>query len=288
MRTISVRTIGVWCGGFLAALVLWGCGSAASISLMYNHADWLMTRQLDNYVDLSSSQKAFVTERLDRILNRHRQEALPRYEAVLGEARARIQRGLTDKDIDWAFAQYETLREDLLSRFVSDGTEFAGLVEETQLIRVRSSLDARLAKQERVLKESFERRQAQRTDAVVTLAREWLGSLDRPQRRQIAEAAMAFPDTWPVFYAHQCRRNEELISLLASRMNDDFPTRFHHWLMRIEDSDDPQFAASTRQLKHQLKGLILALDRIATQTQRKHVLAKLDDLSLTVHRLSRT
>jgi hypothetical protein len=283
-----MRTIGVWCGGSLAALVLWGCGSTSSISLMYNHADWLMTRQLDNYVDLSSSQKAFVTERLDRILHRHRQEALPRYEAVLGEARTRIQRGLTEKDLDWAFAQYETLREDLLSRFASDGTAFAGLVEDAQLIRVRSSLDARLTKQERLLRESFERRQAQRTDAVVTLAKEWLGSLDRQQRRQVAEAAMAFPDTWPVFYAHQRRRNEELISLLTARMNADFPARFHHWLMRIEDSGDPQFAASTRQLKHQLKRLILALDRIATPTQRNHVLAKLDDLSNTVHQLSGT
>jgi hypothetical protein len=287
MKTFSLWIIQVLCGSLLA-LTLGGCGTASSMRLMYNHADWLMTRQLDHYVDLSSSQRAFVAERLDRILDRHRHEALPHYEAVLAQARARIERGLSEKDIDWAFAQYEGLREDLVSRFVSDGTDFAGLVEDRQLIRVRSTLDARLAQQEQELRKSFERRQAQRTDTVEALAKEWLGSLDRQQRRQVAEAAMAFPDTWPVFYTHQRRRNEELISLLTSRTNSHFQARFHQWLMEMGKSDDPQFAASTRQLKLHVKQLILALDRIATPTQRRHVLAKLDDLSHTVHRLSGT
>src|SRR3982751_243644 len=96
--------------GLLVALTaVAGCAS----TLVYNHADWLLLRQLDGYFDLSRPQKAFVSARLDAILDRHRREALPHYEAVIEQVHRRVQSGLTDADLDWAFTQYDQLRVDL-------------------------------------------------------------------------------------------------------------------------------------------------------------------------------
>src|SRR3982750_1254999 len=70
----------------LSFLMLAGCAT----TLLYNHADWLIARQLDTYFDLSRPQKAFLSARLDAILDHHRHEALPRYEAVLQQAGAKL------------------------------------------------------------------------------------------------------------------------------------------------------------------------------------------------------
>ena len=273
------------------ALLLWivvlaGCATTLGTTVMYNHADWLIARQLDGYFDLSRSQKRFVAARLDTILDRHRHEALPRYERVLQEVRARIERGLTDGDLDWALAQYDQLRADLLSRFVPDGTDFVRLVEERQIARVRQALEARLAKQESLLRESPEDRLAKRADRILPLAKEWLGPMSRRQEQEVAGLAMAFPDTLPAFHVHQRQRNERLIALLQSRDRGDITTPLREWLVEQEKDDDPSFLDASMQLKRHIAGLILALDRLATPAQRGHVLAKLDELASTVHRLS--
>src|SRR5262245_31677164 len=104
----------------LFLLTLAGCAT----SLLYNHADWLIVRQLDGYFDLSRSQKAFVYAKLDGILERHRHEALPRYESIVQEVKRRVLQGLTDQDLAWAFSQYDLLKADLFGRFAPDGAEF--------------------------------------------------------------------------------------------------------------------------------------------------------------------
>jgi hypothetical protein len=263
-----------------------GCATTFGTTVMYNHADWLIARQLDGYVGLTRPQKAFVAARLDRILDHHRREALPRYETVLSQVRARVQRGLLDDDLEWAFTQYEQLRADLLSRFVPDGAEFVRLVEASQIGRVRRALEARLAAQEASVRDSSDARLAKRTERILALATEWLGPLTRQQEQEVTRLAMAFPDTLPLFHARQRQRNERLIALLESNTDGDTGARLRAWLLEQEPEEDPTFLEAAAQLKRHIARLILALDHIATPAQRTHVLAKLDELAQTVHRLS--
>jgi hypothetical protein len=273
----------LWCLLFFS-LAVSGCVS----TLVYNHADWLLTRQLDGYFDLSRSQKTFVSARLHTILDHHRHEALPKYEETLQQVTQRIQRGLSGDDLDWAFTQYEQLRTDLFARFVQDGAEFVHGVEERQIARVRKALEQQLAKEEEAGREGLEARLAKRTDRMLALVKEWLGSLTRQQEREVIQRATAFPDTWPVMYVHQQQRNAQLLAVLESRNQKDVSIKLYDWLVNQERSDDPSFLEATSQLKQHLRQLLLALDRIATPEQRRHVLAKLHHLEHTIQRLTRT
>ena len=263
----------------LFLLVLVGCAAP----LLYNHADWLLTWQIDRYFDLTRSQRSFVSGRLSTLLEHHRHEALPRYEDVIRQAATRIQRGLTDEDVEWAIKQYDLLRIDLLVRFAPDGAEFFRLVRDPQLPHVERALHQRLAEQEASLHEPIPTRLAARKERVLKLVREWLGPISNEQERQIAERAMAFPDTAPLIYSHQRRRNDQLMALLNLRMQQDTPDKLRAWL--IDQEADPAYLNATREFRHHLKDLVLALDRMATPIQRRHVIAKLDDLARTVQKL---
>ena len=279
-RTTIIRI--VLCLWLIASAVLSGCAS----TLLYNHADWLLPRQVDQYFDLTRSQRSFVSARLSTLLEHHRHEALPQYETVIHQVATRIQRGLTADDVDWAFAQYDELKSDLFGRFASDGADFLRLVRDSQLPYVKRKLRERLAEQEALLREPVPSRLATRTERMVKLVREWLGPLSREQERKIAELAMTFPDTVPLVYAYQLRRNDQLMTLLELRMQQDSPARLHAWL--IDQEKDPSFLETTREFRRHLKGLFLALDRMATPDQRRHLLSKLDDLAHTVRTLRST
>jgi Family of unknown function (DUF6279) len=266
----------------LASLTLAGC---VATSLLYNHADWLIARQLDGYFDLTRPQKTFVSSKLTGILSHHRHEALPLYESALRQATARVQDGVSTDDLDWAFVQYDHLRSDLFSRFVSDGTEFVRQVNDSQVSRLKRALQSRLARHEALLQEDVSKRLAKRTDRILGLVKEWLGPLSPQQEQEITRLTMNFPDTLPAWYAHQKHRHEQLLALIESRSSDQTRARLEDWLVNQDKDSDPRFAEVTKQLRRQITDLIMHLDRSATQAQRQHFFAKVDELAATIRRL---
>jgi Family of unknown function (DUF6279) len=266
----------------LASLAFAGCVAS---SLLYNHADWLIARQIDGYFGLNRTQKTFVASRLSGILAHHRREALPRYEIVLREAHGRVSDGLTAEDLDWAFAQYDQLRADLFGRFVSDGAEFVQQVNDPQVFRLKQALQTRLAKDEDLLRDDSTKRLAKRTERILGWAREWMGPLSAQQEQSISRLTMGFPDTLPMWYAHRVHRHEQLIALFESRTSEQTAARLQDWLVHQDYDADPRFADMTKQLRRHITELVISLDRSATPVQRRHFLSKLDDLAAMVRRL---
>ena len=266
----------------LATLVCAGC---VGTSLLYNHADWLIARQIDGYFGLNRSQKTFVSSRLSGILANHRREALPRYEGVLRQAGARAADGLTADDLDWAFGQYDQLRADLFGRFATDGAEFVRQVNDPQVSRLKQTLQKRLAREEDLLRDDAAKRQAKRVERMLGLAREWMGPLSALQEQEIARLTMSFPDSLPSWYAHQMYRHEQLVALLESRQSDQTAARLEAWLIHQDQDADPHFAEITAQMRRHITGLVISLDRSATPTQRRHFLSKLDELTSLVRHL---
>src|SRR5438105_12454886 len=105
----------MWCAAGLL-FFLAGC----SIVSLYRYADWIILWQADHYLDLTSEQRHDLIQRLTPLLARHRREAIPQYEAFLIQIRQRVERGLTNQDIEWAFVNYDRLRNDLVNRGIAD------------------------------------------------------------------------------------------------------------------------------------------------------------------------
>src|SRR5689334_3519051 len=230
----------------LASLAVAGC---AATSLLYNHADWLIARQIDGYFGLNRSQKTFVSSRLSGILATHRRDALPHYEAVIRQASDRAADGLTAEDLDWAFVQYDQLRADLFARFVSDGAEFVRQVNDPQVAKLRQTLQTRLAKEEDLLRDDVVKRQRKRTERILGLAREWMGPLSPQQEQDISKLTMDFPDTLPSWHAHQVYRQEQLLALLDARQSNHTAARLEDWLVHQDRDADPHFAEMTSQVR---------------------------------------
>src|SRR6185503_5554575 len=105
---VEWRGLGVWCDAGLV-FFLAGC----TFLSLYRYADWIIPERSDHYLHLTSDPRRDLTQRHTPLLARHRQEAIPQYETVLEQSRQRLERGLTNQDIDWVYANYDRLRADL-------------------------------------------------------------------------------------------------------------------------------------------------------------------------------
>src|SRR4249920_2796338 len=109
------RGLWTWCAAGLL-FFLAGC----SILSLYRYADWFILWQADHYLNLTSDQRYDLAQRLTPLLARHRHEAIPQYETFLLQIRQRLERGLTNQDLDWVYATYDRLRTDLFDRVIAD------------------------------------------------------------------------------------------------------------------------------------------------------------------------
>ena len=96
---------GALLGCLLIVAILNGCSAT---QVIYNRADILIRWYLDDYVTLDRDQQAHFDERLDALLEWHRQEELPEYVMLLDDA-------LVILDTDVSLAATRSMAEDIES-----------------------------------------------------------------------------------------------------------------------------------------------------------------------------
>ncbi len=276
-------------GRLLPALLL-SLTVGCTLGLVYNHADWLALWQLDRYFDLTSTQKRLLGARLTNILERHRAEALPKYRAFLGQLQHALHDELTDEEVDWVFDAYVDLRTDLFELLVEDGAEFLASVDERQLRylarkfqRENTDLADRLAVNQ-------QRRLAERASATIEWVEDWLGPLTPMQEERVRAMSLALPDTLEAWLDYRRDRQRAFLALVRDSAEAGQPPRqpLREWLVYPERGAPVAYLAAREDMRREVRNMALAIDRMITPEQRRHLLAELEDLINDLHDLTGT
>jgi hypothetical protein len=266
----------------LLCLVIQGC----AVSFAYRHADWLMLHKLDQYFDLSAEQRKNLSDRLQVILSRHRREALPQYEAFLIDIRGRLERGITGEDVDWFYASFDRLRDDLFERFVDDGGVFLASIERDQTKTLEQAMQKDNAKAAKLASDPPQERLKKRADNIVEIAKDWTGSLTREQRAQIVQWSLALPDTQPIFFKYRQQRQQQLLDLLHGPRTSEVATRELRDALVHQDRTAPiWYRNAVEEWRAGIKSLVPRIDRMISPSQRRYAIDKLQRLINQVHDL---
>jgi len=272
----------MWCAAGLL-LFLAGC----SIVSLYRYADWIILWQADHYLDLTSDQRHDLVQRLKPMLARHRQEAIPQYETFLLLSRQRLERGLTDQDIDWVYANYDRLRADLFERLIADSSVLLASVDSNQVRSLEAALQRDNAKVARLVQLPAPERLQKRADKIIDWLEDWLGSLSNDQEAQIRQWSLAFPDNQPFWATYQQQRQQELLALLRQPRTPESLTRELGALLVVypDQTAPPAYKDAIRQMRKSIKTMALAIDQQVTADQRHHAVTKLQQLIDQLHDL---
>lgn len=144
----------------ITVCILSGC---STLSISYNHADWIALWKIDQYFDISYEQGASLKPRLVNLHDWHRQEELLLYVDFLQEIHDRWQDGFTVDEIQWIVHRYRTLRDRLTIRIVSEGSPFLVTLDRTQVQYFQSVIDDENRDLLKEIGETPEERLARRT-----------------------------------------------------------------------------------------------------------------------------
>ena len=271
-----------WCAAGLL-FVLAGC----SIVSLYRYADWIILWQADHYFDLTADQRHDLAQRLTPLLARHRHEAIPQYESSLIQIRQRLERGLTNEDLDWVYTTYDHLRNDLVDRVIADSGVFLASVDSHQVRTLEAVLQKDNAKAVRLAQAPALERLNMRANATIDWLEDWLGSLSKVQEARIREMSLALPDTQQFWVTYQQQRQQELLTLLRQPHTPKSVGRDLRSLLAFyPDPTAPQaYQDAVRQIRSAVKTMALAIDQQVTADQRRHAVTKLQRLIEQLHDL---
>jgi hypothetical protein len=265
-------------------LLLNGC----AVAFVYRHADWLMLHKLDQYFDLNVEQRKDLTDRIQAILAKHRREALPQYEAFLMQIQQRVERGLTGDDIEWFYASFDRLRDDLFDRLIMDGGVFLASVNQAQTVTLERAMRKDNEKAARLASGPAPERLKKRADNTVDVVKDWTGSLTKDQRNQIIAWSYSLPDTQPLFFRYREEQQRELLMLLRHpRTPEAAAQKLRAALVHQDQSAPPWYLHAVQDWRMGIKDLAPRIDRTLSASQRRYALDKLQRLIIQVRDLSR-
>lgn len=279
---VGRRGLWMWC----AAGLLFFLAGCSSLSL-YRYADWIILWQADHYLDLTSDQRRVLSQRLAPLLARHRQEAIPQYISVLAQGRQRLERGLTNQDIDWVYANYDRLRTDLFDRIIADSGVVLASVDSRQVRTLEAAFQKDHAKAVRFVQAPTPERLKKRADAIIGWLDDWLGSLSKDQEAQIRQWSLALPDNEQFWATYQQQRQQELVTLLRQPRTPETVARELSALLVVnpDQTGPPAYQNAIHQMRTAVKTMALAIDQQATPDQRRYAVAKLQRLIDQLHDL---
>ena len=279
---VGWRGLLMWCAAGLV-FFLAGC----TFLSLYRYADWIILWQADHYLDLTSDQRRDLTQRLTPLLARHRQEAIPQYETVLVQSRQRLERGLTNQDIDWVYANYDRLRADLFDRVIADSGVVLASVDSRQVRTLEAAFQKDRAKVAQFVQATAPERLKKRADAIIDWLDDWLGSLSKDQEAQIRQWSLALPDNQQFWASYQQQRQQELLALLRHPRTPEHVTRELNALLVVypDQTAPPAYQDAVRQMRTAVKTMALAVDQQVTPDQRRHAVTKLQRLIDQLHDL---
>ena len=265
------------CARIPAILLLLSLLPACSLSWLYDHADWLIVRATDGYVDLTPPQKEWLYGEVREHLGWHRREALPAYARVLADARGKLADGLTMEEVRDIEASVRRQATVLTERLLPDAAALLGRLSPEQVDHLARELAEERVRQKAELDQPTGERLAKRTNAMVELVEEWVGPLEDGQRASLEEMSRALPSEGAALAAEKAARQDALVARLREGRTAGLEKQLHAWLV-----DDP--TAPSQSWRDGARRMVLALDASLTAAQRRVLLGRLDRLVTEIRR----
>lgn len=162
--------------------------SCSSMQFAYNQLDRWMRWQLDDYVDLTRTQKGQLTAALDSFHRWHRQTQLPDYAEFLEQLADRVQRGQLDStQLQEVEKQAENFWDAASTQLYDILLPLVAELDSSQIDELEENLREKRQESLEKWRKSPEKIQRRRQKQIRKHSERWLGNLSGEQEALIAE-----------------------------------------------------------------------------------------------------
>jgi hypothetical protein len=193
--------------------------SACTLQLIYPRLPFLVSWQIDNYLELSDEQEDWLDERLRKHLATHRENELPRYVAFS----KKIQQTLNVETIDEQILidlglESKQLYVDLMHQFIDDAVELINGLSDEQVQRLVQKQKEETAEDDKEFASSnVEERAEQRLENTLDDLTELVGRLSKDQKQLVKSFVEQRSESYLLAKPTQARWDQLVADALQKR-----------------------------------------------------------------------
>lgn len=242
----------------------------------YSNATPVLAWMVNDYVDISGTQKDWVRDRLARAMAWHRSEQLPEYRRFFETVAAQSADGITAAEAREAHRLLRGYYHRMLEHLLPDFADFLTQLDAEQLAQLEQRFEKENRKIEREAEKPAEQRLDSRVRRYLDHIEEFTGRLDESQRAFVAERVGAMAELTPERLADRRYRQREIAAIVRAKApREQVSTELRRLLIDTEKWRAPDYLQKLRARDDQLFDMVAALSATLSPEQRAQVQRRL-------------
>lgn len=262
----------------VAALALAACGTLTKLAysnaaLAYSNLPPMLAWTVDDYVDMSHTQKDWVRERLARVMDWHRSHELPEYRRFLEHVLAESEEPFTVAEIADAYRDLRRHYYRTVEQVLPHVADFMLQLDAEQVAQMEKKFadDNRKFVRESV-KGTPEKRVERRVKRFVMHLEGWLGEVTREQRQLIDSHYHAIPELIEERLADRKVRHGETLALIRARHGrEELLAGLRRLMIDTDSWRRPEYRQKLAERDRRFFEMLSALSTTLSAEQRAHL-----------------
>lgn len=273
MRSRSAEWFLILAASLLLAACTFTKLAYTNAALAYDNAAPMLTWVVDEYLDLSATQKEWVRQRLMRAMDWHRERELPRYRDFFQRVARQADGPIPVPELERAHAELYVRYHQALERVLPDAAELLSQLDAEQVEHLQNKLEENDRK---FVKESIrgkvdDRRRKQAGKWLEHLE-SWVGPLDEAQRELVLDHVRGFADLASERLADRRYRESEILRLVRARApREEVVATLRKLFIDTHAWRRPEYQQKLRERDRKTFEMLSALSATFTPQQRAHL-----------------
>ena len=259
----------------ILALTLLCVSGCSTVTLGYNHADWILRYWINDYTSFSASQKEQIHLEVDNYLRWHRKNALPGYIAFLQSVDASVNQpgGTTIGDVMRLRDESGRLYQMTVEPMIPPTAHILSTLNSQQITELADTFAERNRKQrKKMLHGSKQEMLDDRAERHVEFVEQLVGSLSSEQKKKITEMSLRIPFASGAFVEQREAKHARLITLLRNKAGEDqIAALFRQWMTAPDTYRTPEQQQIVAAYENAMNEMTVRLDQLLTARQRHHL-----------------
>lgn len=261
-----------------AGVVLSACSTLTSLAysnaaMAYSNLTPMIAWYVDEYVEMSSGQKDWVRDRLDKAMSWHRSHELPEYRRFLDRVLAESAEPFTVDEVGQAYADLRKHYRRTVEQVLPDIADFLMQLDAGQVAQMeRKFADDNRKLVRDSLKGTPEERMQRRAKRFIGHMEGWLGTVDEPQRTLIRTHYRAIPDLVEERLAERKLRHVETLALIRARPSkEQMVAGLRRLLLETDSWRRPEYVKKLKERDRHAWEMLSGLSASLSAEQRAHL-----------------
>jgi hypothetical protein len=273
MGIVLKTFISLW----LSLTLLAGC---SQIGLTYRHLDFIIPWSLNDYLDMSASQKDWLDERLKEHLSWHCTTQIPGYLDWLDRLEGMVETNqVNEQQLRARTAEARQAIATLSKEITPSAVELLRQLDDQQVGEMEAAFAKDLRKHEdEYVDQPLDKQTTERAQRMEKRLTPWMGKLNAAQQTRVMQWSTSLGEQNRLWIDNRAHWQSLLLAAVKQRNAGDFDQKIASLLQDRQTFWTPEYRATYDHTEQAAISLIADLMAQSTPDQRQKLLAKIADV----------